>query len=452
LIRASCEFEQPHNILHKILERLLTNGTTDLSINMVSSKISPFEATPIESIASTVNLCKTTFRAQTTKPLSYRLMQLRKLYWGLDDYADALVESCKQDLGKPVFESFVTEVDWCKNDIIFVTKNLEKWMKDEAAPDIAFTNSLLNPTIRKEPLGTVLVIGAYNFPVQLQLGPVIGAIAAGCTVVLKPSEVSPATAMVIKKIVEEYLDPNSFAVVNGGVTETTALLNEKWDKIFYTGSTQVGTIIAKKAAETLTPVTLELGGLNPAFITKHADPRLAARRLLWGKLLNAGQVCMSENYVMVEKEILPAFVEQLRLALKEFFPNGQKVSEDFARIVNKRHFQRIKKMLDETRGKILFGGEMDESQNFIELTVVQVEDAQDSTVVDEIFGPIMPLLVVDSIETAIRTANEVHSTPLSLYAFGTKAETNKSKSRSIPPRNTTSLPSPPYILTLYSPQ
>jgi beta-apo-4'-carotenal oxygenase len=240
--------------------------------------------------------------------------------------------------------------------------------------------------------------------------------------------------------------------VNGGVTETTALLNEKWDKIFYTGSTQVGTIIAKKAAETLTPVTLELGGLNPAFITKHADPRLAARRLLWGKLLNAGQVCMSENYVMVEKEILPAFVEQLKLALKEFFPNGQKVSEDFARIVNKRHFQRIKKMLDETRGKILFGGEMDESQNFIELTVVQVEDAQDSTVVDEIFGPIMPLLVVDSIETAIRTANEVHSTPLSLYAFGTKAETNKSKLRSIPPKNTISLPSPPYILTLYSPQ
>jgi beta-apo-4'-carotenal oxygenase len=410
---------------------MLTCDRIASSSRMGPSKISPFEATPIDSIPATVNLCKTSFRAQTTKPLSYRLTQLRKLYWGIDDYADALVESCKQDIGKPVFESFISEIDWCKNDIVFVTKNLEKWMKDEAAPDMAFTNSLLKPTIRKEPLGTILVIGAYNFPVQLQLGPVIGAIAAGCSVVLKPSEVSPATAMVIKKIVEEYLDPNSFAVVNGGVPETTALLNEKWDKIFYTGSAQVGTIIAKKAAETLTPVTLELGGLNPAFITKNADPRLAARRLLWGKLLNAGQVCMSENYVMVEKEILPAFIEQLKITLKEFFPNGQKSSEDFARIVNKRHFQRIKKMLDETSGEILIGGEMDESQNFIELTVVQVQDENDSTVVDEIFGPIMPLLAVDNIETAIRTANKVHSTPLGLYAFGSKAETNKSKFQSL---------------------
>jgi len=421
---------------------------TASSFDMGVSKIMPFEATAIESIPDTVNRCKATFRAQTTKPLSYRLTQLRRLYWGIDDYADALVESCKQDLGKPVFESFISEIDWCKNDIIFVTKNLEKWMKDEAAPDIAFSNSLLNPTIRKEPLGTALVIGAYNFPVQLQLGPVIGAIAAGCTVVLKPSEVSPATAMVIKNIVEEYLDPNCVAVVNGGVPETTALLNEKWDKIFYTGSAGVGTIIAKKAAETLTPVTLELGGLNPAFITNNADPRLAARRLLWGKLLNAGQVCMSENYIMVEKEILPQFVEQLKIALKEFYPNGQKNSEDYARIVNKRHFQRIKKMLDETRGKILIGGEMDESQNFMEITVVQVEDEHDPVVVDEIFGPIMPILIVDSIESAIRTANSVHSTPLGLYAFGSKAETSKSMFRITTP----SLHPPVCILTLHSPQ
>jgi len=394
---------------------------------MDASKISPFEATSVDAIPSTVNLCQTTFRAQTTKPISYRLTQLRKLYWGIEDNAEALVESCKQDLNKPVFESYISEIDWCKNDIIFIQKNLEKWMKDEPAPDIAFTNSFLNPRIRKEPLGTVLVIGAFNFPVQLQLGPFIGAIAAGCTAVLKPSEVAPATAMVIKKIVEEYLDPNSYAVVNGGIPETTALLDEKWDKIFYTGSAGVGTIVAKKAAETLTPVCLELGGLNPAFITNNADPRLAARRLLWGKLLNAGQVCMSENYVMVEKDILPAFIEQLKITLKEFYPNGQKESPDFARIVNKRHFLRVKEMLDNTRGKILIGGEMDESQNFIELTVVQVPDEKDSTVVDEIFGPLLPILAVDSVDAAIRTANSVHSTPLGLYAFGSKVETDKSK-------------------------
>lgn len=392
------------------------------------TKIAPFEPTPVESIASTVNLCRTSFRSQKTKPLSYRLAQLRKLYWGIVDNSDALLEACKQDLGKPEFEAWISEIDWCKNDIVFVQKNLEKWMKDEAAPDMPLTNSLLKPTIRKEPLGTVLVIGAFNFPVMLTFGPFIGAIAAGCTAVVKPSELSSATAMVIKKIVTEYLDPSSYAVVNGAIPETTTLLNEKWDKIFYTGSPPVGTIIAKKAAETLTPVTLELGGLNPAIITKNADPRLAARRLLWSKLHNAGQVCISQNYVMVEKEVLPAFVEQLKITMKEFFPDGVKKSPDFARIVNNRHFHRIKKMLDGTRGKILFGGDIDESENYIGITVIQVPDANDSLIVDESFGPLIPILVVDNVDSAIRTANSVDPTPLALYAFGSKAETNKSMS------------------------
>ena len=393
---------------------------------MAPVKIPPFEATPIDSIPSTVNLCKTTYRAQKTKPLSYRLTQLRKLYWGLVDNTDALVEACKQDLGKPTFETHLSEIDWCKNDIVFVTKNLAKWMKDEPAPDIPLTNSLLSPKIKKEPLGTILVIGAYNFPVNLSLGPFIGAIAAGCSGVLKPSEVSPATAMVLKKIVEECLDPSAYAVVNGGVQETTALLNEKWDKIFYTGSANVGTIIAKKAAETLTPVCLELGGRNPAIVTKNADPRLAARRLLWGKLLNAGQVCISQNYIMVDKDILPQFIEQFKIALKEFFPNGQKGSPDYGRIVNKRHFLRIKKMLDDTRGEILIGGQMDEDENFMETTVVLVKDEKDSMIVDESFGPLVPILAVDDVEEAIRIANSVHSTPLGLYPFGNNAETSKS--------------------------
>ncbi|KAI9048502.1 hypothetical protein LZ554_007336 [Drepanopeziza brunnea f. sp. 'monogermtubi'] len=401
------------------------SSTQFIQYTMAAIKIASFESTPVGSIPSTVNLCRTTFRSQKTKPIAYRLVQLRKLYWGIVDYSDALVEACKQDLGKPVFETFLSEIDWCKNDIMFVTKNLEKWMKDESAPDMPLTNTLLNPRIRKEPLGTVLVIGAYNFPIQLSLGPFIGAIAAGCTGVLKPSEVSPASAMVMKKIFEEYLDPIAYSVVNGAIPETTALLNEKWDKIFYTGGAGVGTIIAKKAAETLTPVCLELGGRNPAIITKNADPRLAARRLVWGKLHNAGQVCISQNYTMVEKEILPAFIEQLKIAFKEFYPKGQKASPDYARIVNNRHFHRIKKMVDDSKGKILIGGEMDEAENFIEITVVQVDDPKDSMIVDESFGPLMPLLAVDSVEEAIKIANSVHSTPLGLYPFGTKAETDK---------------------------
>ncbi|KAG9238085.1 Aldehyde/histidinol dehydrogenase [Amylocarpus encephaloides] len=393
--------------------------------NMSAVSIPPFEATAVESIPSTVNLCKTTFRSQKTKPIEWRLQQLRKLWWGMDENADALIEACKKDLGKSAFEAYISEVDWCKNDIIFVTKNLAKWMKDEPAPDIPLTNSLLKPKIRKDPLGTVLIIGAYNFPIQLTFGPLIGAISAGCTAVLKPSELASATAMVMKNIVDNYLDTSAYAVINGAVAETSALLNEKWDKIFYTGGTVVGTIIAKKAAETLTPVTLELGGRNPAFITKNADPRLAARRMLWGKIHNAGQVCISQNYIMVEKEILPAFIEQLQIAMKEFFPKGQKASPDFSRIINNRHFHRIKKMLDDTKGRIIIGGEMDESENFIELTVVLVDDASDSMIVDESFGPLMPILGVNDIEEAIKTANSVDSTPLALYAFGSKAETSK---------------------------
>lgn len=408
---------------------------------MPSVKIAPFEATAVESIPSIAQLSRVTFRAQKTKPIAYRLLQLRKLYWGITDNTDNILEACKQDLGKPSYETYLAEIDWLKNDIIYVTRHLEKWMKDEKAVDIPLTNSVLNARIRKEPLGTILVIGAFNFPVQLSLGPLIGAIAAGCSGVLKPSEQSPATAMVLKNIVEGYLDPSAYAVVNGGVAETTALLSEKWDKIFYTGSNTVGTIIAKKAAETLTPVTLELGGKNPAIISRNADPRLAARRLLWGKLLNAGQVCLGQNYVLIDKEILPAFVEQLKIALKDFYPNGQKTSKDYGRIVNKRNFQRLKKMVDDSQGEILIGGEMDEAENFIEITVVKVKDHNDSMIVEESFGPLIPILEVANLDEALRIAHEVDSTPLAFFPFGTKEETNRSM---------LDLILIPYVLTLFS--
>ncbi|KAL3424294.1 aldehyde dehydrogenase [Phlyctema vagabunda] len=392
---------------------------------MSAPKLAEFTSTDIESIPQIVNTLQTTFYSQKTKPISYRLTQLRKLYWALVDNTDALVEACRRDLGKPELETITTEVDWCKNDIVFVTQNLAQWMKDEKAQDIPLANSLLFPHIRKEPLGIALVIGAYNFPVQLSLGPLIGAIAAGCTAVLKPSEVSPYTAMVLKKVVDESLDPSAYQVLNGAVPETTALLNEKWGKIFYTGSDQVGRIIAKKAAETLTPVCLELGGRNPAIVTKNADIRLAARRLLWGKTLNAGQICISQNYTLVDKEVFDPLIEELKTALAEFYPKGVKASADFARIANNRHFLRIKKMVDDSKGKILIGGEMDEATNFIEPTVVRVDSIEDSMIKDESFGPLLPILPVDDLDEAIRLANTVHSTPLALYPFGNKAETEK---------------------------
>ena len=234
----------------------------------------------------------------------------------------------------------------------------------------------------------------------------------------------------MQKIISESLDPSCYTVIQGAIPETTALLDQKWDKIFYTGSATVGTIIAKKAAETLTPVTLELGGRNPAIITKNADPRLAARRLLWAKTLNAGQVCVSQNFTMVDKEILQTFIKELKNALQEFYPDGARKSPDYGRIVNKRQFQRLKKMVDESNGKIVLGGTMDEADLFIEPTVVLVESADDSMIRDESFGPLLPVLAVENLDEAIRIANEVQETPLGLYPFGNKAELDKGKHHS----------------------
>ena len=253
----------------------------------------------------------------------------------------------------------------------------------------------------------------------------IGAIAAGCTVVLKPSENSPHAAAVLQNIIGNYLDTSCYKVIQGAIPEATALLNEKWDKIFYTGSATVGTIIAKKAAETLTPVTLELGGKNPAIITKHADPRLAARRLFWAKLLNAGQICVGQNYILIDRDILPQFLEELKKVIKEFYPAGIRNSPDYGRIVNNRQWTRLKKMLDESHGKILLGGTMDEADRFLEPTVVQVDDVNDSLLVDESFGPLIPIHPVTDLDEAIRIANEVSGTPLGIYPFGNKAETDR---------------------------
>lgn len=255
--------------------------------------------------------------------------------------------------------------------------------------------------------------------------PLAGAIAAGNTAVLKPSENAPNVAVVIQKVIEENLDSSSYKVVQGAVPETTALLEQKWDKIFYTGGVTVGTIIAKKAAETLTPVTLELGGRNPAIITKNADIRLAARRLLWGKIVNAGQICISQNYTLVDKEVLDQFVAETKTAMKEFYPNGTRNTEDFGRIINDRQWQRLKKMMDESKGKILMGGEMDESDKYIEPTMILVDSQTDSLLADESFGPLMPILPVNNLDEAIRIANEVHDTPLGLYPFGNKKETDR---------------------------
>ncbi|KAJ5380034.1 Beta-apo-4'-carotenal oxygenase [Penicillium cataractarum] len=381
--------------------------------------------TSLEAIPERISTVRKSFLENRTRDVEFRLVQLRKLYWAIKDHEEEIVEACAQDLNKPRFEAEYAESGWLLNDIVFTSRNLHKWVKDEKAPDIELTFKFMSPKIRKDPLGCVLVIGAFNFPFQLTMGPVIGAIAAGNTVVIKPSENAPRSAAVMQKICEASLDPSCYSIVQGGVPETQALLAERWDKIFFTGGANVGRIIAKAAAPHLTPVVLELGGINPAIITKNADPRLVARRMLWGKTLNAGQVCTSQNYLLVDKEIVPRVVEEFKKAYDEFYPKGAKESPDYSRIINETHFQRLKSMLDNTKGKILLGGTMDEKELFIEPTVIQVDSVEDSLCSQESFGPFIPILPVENMDEAINLANGVQSTPLGLYPFGSKAEVAK---------------------------
>ncbi|KAK4166519.1 Aldehyde/histidinol dehydrogenase [Cladorrhinum sp. PSN259] len=387
-----------------------------------------FKATALEAIPKMASAARGQFRTHKTKKLQWRQVQLRKLYWALEDYKPQLVAALASDLRKSEFEALLTEVDWVKKDCLWMLQHLEKFTKDEKLDSSAvpMTYSIMNFRIRKEPIGTALIIGPYNYPIQLLLCPLVGAIAAGCTAVLKPSELTPACAMVVKEMIESRLDSGSYSVVNGAIPETNALMNEKWDKVFFTGSAQVGTIIAKKAAETLTPVVLELGGKNPAFITKNcANLALAARRLLWGKTQNNGQVCMSQNYILIDKSLVQTFIEYLKIAYKEMFPQGAKASTDISRIVNKRHFHRIKKMLDDTKGKIVMGGEVDEDELYIEPTAVLVDSVNDSMMEEESFGPVFAIYPVNTLDEALNTANLVHRTPLSLYTFGNKAENER---------------------------
>ncbi|KAJ9604151.1 Hexadecenal dehydrogenase [Cladophialophora chaetospira] len=394
---------------------------------MTSVKLPDFHHTSVEEIPSIVSRLRKTFISQKTRPTDFRIKQLRKLYWAIADHEKELVEALARDLHKGAFETFTAEINWTQNDIVFQTQNLERWARDEKPADIAFTNRLVSPRIRKDPLGVILVIGAFNFPVNLSFGPMIGAIAAGNTVVLKPSEQSPNSAAVMQKIMESALDPDCYVCVQGAIPETSTLLEQRWDKIFFTGSERTAKVVAQAAAKNLTPVALELGGRNPAIVTKKADMRLVARRLLWSKTMNAGQVCISQNCILADKDVVSTLVKELEVALKEFYPNGAKNSDDFSKIVNERSFDRIKKMLDSTKGRIVLGGSMDRDQLFIEPTVVLLseKDKDDSLLVEESFGPLIPILPVDDLDQAIAVANELHETPLGVYAFGSKAETDK---------------------------
>lgn len=325
----------------------------------------------------------------------------------------AINEALRADLGKSQFETYATEMGFILEELSYVLPRLEKWAKPKKVktPIAMFPGSSY---IQPEPYGVVLIVSPWNYPFQLTLAPFIGAIAAGNRVVIKPSEFAPKTAEIIEKLITEVFSQDEVRVVQGSVAETTALLKQKWDYLFFTGSTPVGKIMMKAAAEHLTPVTLELGGKSPCLIDESANLDMAAKRCAWGKFVNAGQTCVAPDYVLVPKKLQDSFIERMNHHLKAFYGENPELSPDFPRIINERHFDRLAELL--IPAKVAFGGKLVASKKYIAPTVMKDVSWQDKIMEDEIFGPILPVLTYEKIEDALTQIN-ARPKPLAFYVF-----------------------------------
>mgnify|MGYP000694575233 FL=1 len=359
---------------------------------------------------------KTFFNSHATKDLDFRKAQLQKLKKVVKSNEKLLYDAIYQDFGKSEFETFGTEISFIYKDIDYYLKNLKSFAKPKNVLT-NIVNQMGSSKIVFEPLGNCLVIGAWNYPYQLTLTPVIAAIAAGNTCMIKPSELPENTMKAMAKLINENFDPQFLYVVEGGVEETTAILKLRFDKIFFTGSPRVGKIVYKAAAEHLTPVTLELGGKSPAFVTEKADLNIAARRIVWGKFINAGQTCVAPDYLYVAENIKAKFLKVLIEEIKK--RNYTDNVDHYCKIINERNFDRLEKMID--REKVVFGGETNREKRYISPTVLDNVTWDDAVMQEEIFGPILPILTYKNLETAMQTVVEGEK-PLSAYLFSNDAK------------------------------
>lgn len=359
---------------------------------------------------------KTFFNSHATKDLNFRKSQLQKLKKVVKSNEKLLYDAIYQDFGKSEFETFGTEISFIYKDIDYYLKNLKSFAKPKSVLT-NIVNQMGSSKIVFEPLGNCLVIGAWNYPYQLTLTPVIAAIAAGNTCMIKPSELPENTMKAMAKLINENFDAQFLYVVEGGVEETTAILKLRFDKIFFTGSPRVGKIVYKAAAEHLTPVTLELGGKSPAFVTEKADLQIAARRIVWGKFINAGQTCVAPDYLYVEENIKAKFLKVLIQEIKK--RNYTDNVDHYCKIINERNFDRLEKMID--REKVVFGGETNREKRYISPTVLDNVTWEDAVMQEEIFGPILPILTYKNLETAMQTVVEGEK-PLSAYLFSNDAK------------------------------
>jgi len=356
---------------------------------------------------------RATYNSGHTRPLAWRKHQLEQMIKMLEENEPEFLAALKTDLGKPTVEGFITDIAFITGEIKLMLKNLKKWNKPQRVPTPLVTMPAKSQLI-PEPLGVVLVIAPWNYPIQLLLVPAAGAIAAGNAVVMKPSEVSAATSVVLARLVPKYLDQKAITLVEGGVPETTALLAEHFDHIFYTGNGTVGRIVMAAAANNLTPVTLELGGKSPVIIDESANIRVTARRIAWGKWLNAGQTCVAPDYILVNEKVRQPFLDELGKAITDFFGADPQSSESYGRIVSPRHFDRLKSLMN--GGKVVIGGETNAESRYVAPTVLADVDMNSALMNEEIFGPLLPVLSINSTKQAIEFIT-ARPHPLALYVF-----------------------------------
>ncbi|XP_022128552.2 aldehyde dehydrogenase, dimeric NADP-preferring isoform X3 [Pieris rapae] len=385
--------------------------TTNMKTN---GNLSPSKAKPVN-IGEVVEKARDAFNRGITKPLEWRKKQLKSLLRMYEENYNVMIEVLQKDLRRSKTEAVLLEVEYLINDLKNTIHYLEEWAKPER-PAKGLVNILDDVVIYNDPYGLVLVIGAWNYPLQLLLLPMAGAIAAGNAVVVKPSELAEASATFIAETLPKYLDSDAIAVVEGGPEETTELLKNRFDYIFYTGGTNVGKIVYSAATKNLTPVTLELGGKSPTYIDNTVDMEVTTKRILWGKFINAGQTCIAPDYILCSREVQDKFVEYAKTILKEWYGEDPQKSSDLCRIINSRHYSRLQALLNASKDKIAIGGKSDSQDRYISPTILTNVSPDDKIMEDEIFGPILPIVPVENAYEAIKFIN-AREKPLVLYVF-----------------------------------
>ncbi|MGW0574900.1 aldehyde dehydrogenase family protein [Streptomyces sp. NPDC002920] len=382
----------------------------------------PTQHTAVEAPEATLSRLRAAFTTGRTRPTAWRKAQLRALRSLLTEKHELFADALRTDLGKSATEAHTTETGFLVNEIDHTLRHLDRWLSPRRIPVPLALAPARARTVR-EPLGTVLVIAPWNYPLQLSLAPLVGALAAGNCAVVKPSELAPATSAALAHWLPRALDPEAVAVVEGGVPETTALLDLPFDHIFYTGNGTVGRIVMTAAARHLTPVTLELGGKSPAVVEPGTDLATAARRIAWGKYMNAGQTCVAPDYVLAIGETATEIEPHLTTAIHEMYGPAPAASPDYGRIVNDRHLDRLLALLPDA-GRVVTGGEHDRTTRYLAPTVLADVPVDTPLMRDEIFGPILPIVPVPSLDAAI-TFITGRPKPLALYAFTASRRTKQ---------------------------